>query len=111
MNVSEHMTMQKKIVYVILIAVLILTAATALGCTDAGSTTASSTIELNEASAAAYYDQTTGAYVFEAGKVDWSAFRFFLYDSENNLLDEITVTESMITPETLALTDAPALTP
>ena len=107
MNLSEHMTMQKKIVYVILIAVLILTAATALGCTDAGSTTASSTIELNEASAAAYYDQTTGAYVFEAGKVDWSAFRFFLYDSENNLLDEITVTESMITPETLALTDAP----
>ena len=96
--------MRKKIYIVILIVLLTALAALAIGCTD--SEKAAYSIELNPDSAKAYYDEAAGAYVFEAGKVDWSAFRFYLYDSGDNLLEEVAVTESMIAPEELKLTES-----
>lgn len=96
--------MRKKINFVILIVVLTVLAALAIGCTD--SDDAAYSIELNPDSAKAYYDEAAGVYVFEAGKVDWSAFRFYLYDAGDNLLEEVAVTESMIDPEDLKLTES-----
>lgn len=96
--------MRRKIGLITVIVALIAIAAIAAGCVD--SDTPAYTIKLDPASAEAYYDASLGVYVFEAGKVDWSAFRFILYDSEGNALEEVTVTTSMIEPDVIASTEA-----
>lgn len=97
---------KSKIVFVILS--LLLTAALIVGCTNEEKSGYS--LELNPNTSAAYYDADTGAYTFTEGEVDWTVFSFFVYDDQGSVINQVKVTDSMISAEDKAKVSTPGTT-
>ena len=73
-----------------------------MGCVDQTEDDDSYYIALSDGTAAEYFDEDSGNYVFQAGKVDWQAFQFGLYAPDGTLEEEVAVTEGMISSDDLA---------
>lgn len=86
---------KSKLIFLIISIALI--AAVIVGCTNENES--EYTLELNPNTSAAYYDAAADAYVFTQGEIDWSAFSFFVYDANGSVVDNVKVTESMISAD------------
>lgn len=73
-----------------------------MGCVDQTEDDDSYYIALSDGTAAEYFDEDSGNYVFQAGKVDWQAFQFGLYAPDGTLEESVAVTQGMISSDDLA---------
>ena len=73
-----------------------------MGCVDQTEDDDSYYIALSDGTAAEYFDEDSGYYVFQAGKVDWQAFQFGLYAPDGTLEESVAVTQGMISSDDLA---------